>query len=90
MNTSPHILPHVFATQVRVALNDKGFNDEKLDRLEGFFAPYLNRADTTTRYPGIYADELDQTMEYLRAHTDAAHLDAHELNLVDAELRRHL
>lgn len=90
MNTSPHILPHLFETQVRPALNNEGFTDEKLDRLQGFLAPYLNRTDTSQRYPGIYADELDQTMEYLRAHPDATHFDSHEINLIDAELRKHL
>lgn len=90
MNNAPHITPLVFQRQIRPELNSQGFRDEKLDRIEGFFAPYLNRADTMDRYAGIYADELDKTIEYMRANPDSTHLDSHELDVVDAEFRKHL
>jgi hypothetical protein len=90
MNNAPHITPQIWQRQVRPALNDAGFNDQKLDRIEGFFSAYLNRADQLDRYPGIYADELDKTIGYMRENPDATHFDSHEIDLIDAELRRHL
>ncbi|MGH7175091.1 MAG: hypothetical protein ACREGR_01890 [Minisyncoccia bacterium] len=90
MNNNPHITPQVCERQIRPALNAHGFNDQKIDHVESALAPYLNRADQIDRHAGVYGDELDQTMHYLRAHPDATHFDAHQLDLIDSTLRKHL
>lgn len=86
----PRITDQEFEQHVRPELRSAGMTDERLDQLQGYFVASLNRPDGQSRQRGIYADELESTMSYLREHPDSTHFDSHELDLIQSTMQKYL
>jgi hypothetical protein len=87
----PRVTPLEWKEYVRPHLSEQGFTDHQLDRLEAMFEQSFQSNPATPDWkPGIDQAALDQTMKYLRAHPDAAIFDAHQLDLIQAELQKYI
>jgi response regulator of citrate/malate metabolism len=85
----PRTTPQEFREKVRPWLSDKGFSEEKLDRLQAVFAQSLMENPSLPDWkPGIDENTLAQTMKYLREHPSATNFDAHELDELEEAIRK--
>jgi hypothetical protein len=89
-DSRPRITEQEFVNHVRPQLYRAGFTHEKLDRLQSMFESSLDRTAGAGRQRGIYADELEHTMSYMRAHPDATHFQPHQLDLVHSTMSAYL
>ncbi len=87
----PRVTPQVFQRQVRPALMDHGFTEHQINQVETVFHESLaSNPDIPSWKPGIDANTLDQTMQYMRAHPSATAVGPEHWNTVEEILRSHI
>ncbi|HVW82583.1 MAG TPA: hypothetical protein VHC68_01395 [Candidatus Paceibacterota bacterium] len=87
----PRVTPHEFQHYVRPELLNKGFTEHQINQVETAFHESLaGNPHLPSWKPGVDAENLAQTMQYMRAHPGATMVGPHHWDAVNEVMEKYI